>query len=104
MCVCGYLYQSDSFVVFDLLLQNTMLSIDLLERARKPTCGTLQATCNLSLTPVHVVGHEVKPLVRKHSIHGVDLAAAAVEDIPTPKVDVPEHVFHLRRTTGTKQF
>ena len=45
---------------------------------------------------VHVVGQYVKPLVRKHSIHGVDLAAAAVEDIPTPKVDVREHVFHLR--------
>ena len=96
MCVCVYLYVSDSFVVFYLVLQNAMLSIDLLERARKSACGTLQATWNLSLTPVYVVGQYVKPLVRKHSIHGVDLATAAVEDIPTPKVDVHEHVFHLR--------
>ena len=86
---------SDLFVVFYLLLQNAMLSIDLLERASlhavryKP-----RAIYRLPL--VHVVGQYVKPLVRKHSIHGVDLAAAAVEDIPTPKVDVHEHVFHLR--------
>ena len=26
----------------------------------------------------------------------IDLAAAAVENIPTPQVDVREHVFHLR--------
>ena len=26
----------------------------------------------------------------------IDLAAAAVKNIPTPQVDVREHVFHLR--------
>ena len=26
----------------------------------------------------------------------IDLAAAADKNIPTPQVDVPEHVFHLR--------
>ena len=45
---------------------------------------------------VDVVREYMKPLVRKHSIDGIDLAAAAVKNIHTPQVDVRERVFHMR--------
>ena len=45
---------------------------------------------------VDVVREYMKPLVRKNSIDGIDLAAAAVKNIPTPQVDERDRVFHLR--------
>ena len=47
---------------------------------------------------VDVVRQYMKPLVRKHSIDGVDLAVAAVKNIPTPQVDVRDYVFHRIRS------